>query len=196
MCLTFWNQVVQFEISGLLAYFQLIMHLSTLIWHFGEKEWRLFIKSSVSECISNLIWFQSTVGAVDLGYVYTAVTKAGWISPSESHSTVAGVLWETSLFKIGLDISALQSRRLHACSVDMPLGLWMHCEGGAEQKLESLATYKAACHMFHCYCLVYMFLKWYLGYHILDICINTLRLDSEMSSNKNSRSSHHFQGNV
>lgn len=84
-------------------------------------------KSSVSEYISNLIWFQSTVGAVHLGYVYTVVTKAGWISPSEYHTTVVGVLSEMSLFKISLDISALQSNHLYACSVDMPLGLWMLC---------------------------------------------------------------------
>lgn len=97
-------------------------------------------KSSVSECISNLIWFQSTAGALDLGYVYTAVTKAGWISPSEYQATVAGVLSDMSLFKISLDISALQSSHLCGCSVDMPLGLWMLCEGGAEQKLESPAN--------------------------------------------------------
>lgn len=101
-------------------------------------------KSSVSEYISNLIWFQSTVGAVDLGYVSAAVTKAGWISPSEHHATVVGELSEASLFKISLDIWALQSSHLCGCSVDMPLGLWMLCEGGAEQKRESPASYKSA----------------------------------------------------
>lgn len=92
-------------------------------------------KSSVSECISNLIGFQSTVGAVDLVYVYTAVSKAGWISPSEYHATVVGVLSEMSLFKIGLDIPELQSRHLCGCSVDMPLHFWTLWEGGAEQNL-------------------------------------------------------------
>lgn len=101
-------------------------------------------KSSVSEYISNLIWFQSTVGAVDLGYVSAAVTKAGWISASEHHATVVGELSEASLFKISLDIWALQSSHLCGCSVDMPLGLWMLCEGGAEQKRESPANYKSA----------------------------------------------------
>lgn len=101
-------------------------------------------KSSVSEYISNLIWFQSTVGAVDLGYVCAAVTKAGWISPSEHYATVVGELSETSLFKISLDIWALQSSHLCGCSVDMPLGLWMLREGGAEQKRESPANYKGA----------------------------------------------------
>lgn len=141
-------------------------------------------KSSVNECISNLIWFQSTVGAVDLGYVCTAVTKAGWISPSEYRATVVGVLSETSLFKISLDISALQSSHLCGCSVDMPLGLWMPWEGGAEQSRSwSLQpTTSLLRHISCCYCLVYTFLKQCLGYHIVVIYVNTLWLDSEMSS--------------
>lgn len=136
-------------------------------------------KSSVNECISNLIWFQSTVGAVDLGYVYTAVTKAGWISPSEYHATVVGVLSETSLFKISLDISALQSSHLCGCSVDMPLGLWMPWEGGAEQKLESPANYKSASSYISLLLLSLYVFETVSG---LSHCSDTLWLDSEMSS--------------
>lgn len=149
-------------------------------------------KSSVSEYISNLIWFQSTVGAVDLGYVSAAVTKAGWISPSEHHATVVGELSEASLFKISLDIWALQSSHLCGCSVDMPLGLWMLCEGGAEQKRESLANYKSALSYISLYCSVYMFLKQCLGHCIVVICCYTSWLDSEMSGSWNSWSRLNF----
>lgn len=62
----------------------------------------------------------------------SAVSKAGWIRPSEYHATVLGVLSEMSLFKMGLDIPELQSCHLCGCSVDMPLHFWKLWEDGAE----------------------------------------------------------------